>query len=174
VFPIFLLLFCIPFGSLADPITFKLRMLVTKVSVGIAHHVLGIEVFRDGSQILGKYGRALYDVAPACSGMRSLVAMSALAVIYAFLNFDTVWRRAVLIGFALPLAVLGNIARITTVIVVGEVVNPKAAVAVEQNLGFVTFVVAIAGMMLLGWIIRERPEKTAAKPAQPVLKEEVV
>lgn len=174
VFPIFLLLFCIPFGSLADPITFKLRMLVTKVSVGIAHHALGIQVFRDGSQILGEHGRALYDVAPACSGMRSLVAMSALAVIYAFLNFDTAWRRAVLIAFALPLALLGNIARITTVIVVGEVANPQTAVAIEQKLGLVTFVVAIAGMMLLGWIIRERPEKTAAKPEQPMLKEEVV
>ncbi|HUS37004.1 MAG TPA: exosortase/archaeosortase family protein [Verrucomicrobiae bacterium] len=174
VFPIFLLLFCIPFGSLADPITFKLRMLVTKVSVAFAHDVLGIQVFRDGSQILGESGRALYDVAPACSGMRSLVAMSALAVIYAFLNFDSVWRRAVLIGFALPIAVFGNIARITTVIIVGDVVNQKAAVAIEQKFGFVTFLVAIVLLMALGWLIRERPVKAAAKPEQPVLKEEAV
>jgi exosortase len=172
VFPIFLLLFCIPFGSLADPITFKLRMIVTKVSVAFSHDILGIQVFRDGSQIFGENGRALYDVAPACSGMRSLVAMSALAVIYAFLNFDSVWRRAVLIAFALPLALLGNIIRITTVIIVGDVVNQQAAVAIEQKFGFVTFVIAMGLLMALGWIIREKPANSETKPQEPVLRPE--
>jgi exosortase len=166
VFPVFLLLFCIPFGSWADPITFNLRLFVTKVAVGIAHTGLGISVFREGSQILGPAGHALYDVAPACSGMRSLIAMSALSVIYAFLNFDTVWRRLVLIASALPLAIFANIVRITTVIIIGDTWGQRYGALIEQKFGFVTFAIAIGGMMAIGWFLRERRSERTPKVEQ--------
>ena len=168
VFPIFLLLFCIPMGSMTEPLTFQLRMLVTKISVGIGHDILGIEVFRDGSQILGPKGRAMYDVAPACSGMRSLIAMCALSVIYAFLNFNTVWRRTLLIACALPLAVLANILRITTVIIVGEIWTQQHGVMIEQKFGFVTFAIAMLSLMAIGWLIRENETKPTPKQ-EPVM-----
>ena len=168
IFPIFLLLFCIPFGSLADPITFYLRMLVTKISVGIGHTILGISVFRDGSQILGPQGHALYDVAPACSGMRSLVAMSALSVIYAFLNLDRPWRRIVLIACALPLALFSNIFRITTVIIVGDAFGQEQGAMIEQKFGFITFAIAICGLMLLGWLLSGAP-KTPVRQTSEIL-----
>jgi exosortase len=163
IFPVFLLIFCVPLGSMVDPITFSLRIFVTKISVGIAHNILGIQVFRDGSQIMGAYGRALYDVAPACSGIRSLIAMAALAVIYAFLNVDIAWRRAILILCALPLALLSNIARVTTVIIVGDVYSQKLAATIEQKFGFVTFAVAIAGLMVLGWLLAGRGKPPVAQ-----------
>jgi exosortase len=172
VFPIFLLLFSIPFGSLADPITFNLRVFVTKISVGIGHNVLGIEVFRDGSQIFGPTGRALYDVAPACSGMRSLVAMSALSVIYAFLTFKSWWRRLVLILCALPLAIVSNIVRVTTVIIVGDAFGQQAGAMIEQKFGFVTFLTAIIGMMGIGWLLRERKATPAQAPSRETLETE--
>lgn len=166
IFPIFLLLFCIPFGSMADPITFKLRMIVTKISVGIGHDILGIAVFRDGSQIYGPNGHALYDVAPACSGMRSLIAMSALSVVYAFLNLDAPWRRLILIASALPLALLANIIRITTVIIAGDIWGQNFGAMIEQKFGFITFAVAIAGMMAIGWLLGERKKPVSPKPAE--------
>ena len=164
IFPIFLLLFSIPFGSLADPITFNLRVFVTKVSVAISHTGLGIDVYRDGSQIYGPNGHALYDVAPACSGMRSLVAMSALSVIYAFLNFGSPWRRFVLIACSLPLAVISNVVRVTTVIIVGDAFGENAGAMIEQKFGFVTFLTAILGMMAIGWLLSER-KSTPSPPA---------
>jgi exosortase len=174
IFPIFLLLFCIPMGSMTEPLTFQLRMLVTKVSVGIGHDILGIQVFRDGSQILGEHGRALYDVAPACSGMRSLIAMCALSVIYAFLNFDAAWRRAVLIASALPLAVLANVMRITTVIIVGDLFGQEKGVMIEQKFGFVTFAIAIGGMMAIGWLLREKSAQPAPVKEERVLEDAAV
>ena len=166
IFPVFLLLFCIPFGVLADPLTFKLRMLVTRFSVAIGHDVLGIQIMRDGSQIVGPAGRALYDVAPACSGLRSLVAMAALSVIYAFLNLNVPWHRVILIAFALPMALFSNIVRVTTVIVVGDTFGPNVAAAIEQKFGFITFAVALAGMMLLGFILSERKGVTPLKTSE--------
>jgi exosortase len=165
IFPIFLLIFCVPLGSIADPLTFNLRMLVTKISVGIGHDILGIQVFRDGSQILGPHGRAMYDVAPACSGMRSLIAMAALSVIYAFLHLDIPWRRLVLVACALPLALLSNIVRVTTVIIVGELFGQDKAAMIEQKFGFITFAFAIGGVMFVGWLLSERKKPAPPKPS---------
>jgi exosortase len=170
VFPVFLLLFCIPMGNLADRITFYLRILVTKISVGIGHDILGVQVYRDGSQIMGPHGRAMYDVAPACSGMRSLTAMAALSFIYAFLNLNVPWRRIVLILCALPLALFANIVRITTVIIVGEAFGQKYGAMIEQKFGFITFAIAIAGLMLLAKIIDGKEKDPIPKNA-PVLEE---
>lgn len=166
IFPIALLVFCIPVASMAETITFPLRMLVTKVSVGIGHDIFGIEVFRDGSRILNGKGEPMYDVAPACSGMRSLIAMAALSVIYAFMNFKAPWKRLAVICAAMPMAVLGNIARITTVIIVGEALGKDAGMMIEQKFGFLTFAVAIGGMLGVGWLLRDKKaEAPAARPA---------
>src|SRR5204862_4065088 len=85
-FPFFLFVFCVPLGTMSDSLTFPLRMLVSKISVGIGH-VLGIDVIRDGSQIFNPRGTFQYDVAPACSGIRSLTALLALTPIFGFINF---------------------------------------------------------------------------------------
>lgn len=165
IFPLGLLVFSIPIANAAELITFPLRMFVTKVSVGIGHEIFGIAVFRDGSRILDFKGRPLYDVAPACSGMRSLIAMAALSVIYAFMNFRAPWKRLVVILCALPMAVLGNIARISAVILVGEALSQKYGIMIEQKFGFLTFAVAIAGMVGVGWLLRDKPEEPPAPKA---------
>jgi exosortase len=169
-FPMFLLLFCVPMSTLSEVVTFPLRLIVTKVSVAIASGGLGIDVFSVGSQISDTRGRPLYDVAPACSGMRSLVAMALITFIYSFLNFKSGWRRLLIVLSALPFAVLGNIARITTVIIVGEAFGKGPAAMIEQKFGFITFGVAIGCMLAVGWLLREDrkdPPPTAEVSMEP-------
>jgi exosortase len=163
-FPMVLFVFCVPIGTLAEMITFPLRMFVTAGSVGFSHHVLGIDVFREGSQIMDAQGRALYDVAPACSGIRSLVTLTALTTIYGFTTFDIPWKRVLMVLLALPLAVLGNLLRVTTVIIIGEAFGKDVAAAIEQKFGFVTFAFAIGCVLLLGWWLQE-DRKSHVAPA---------
>ncbi|HYE31437.1 MAG TPA: exosortase/archaeosortase family protein [Methylomirabilota bacterium] len=176
-FPMLLFVFCVPLNTLAETITFPLRILVTKVSVGIGNGVLGIDVFRNGSQIIDGTGKALYDVAPACSGMRSLMTMAALTTIYAFISFKSWWKRGVILAAAAPLAVLGNIVRITTVIIVGELFGTKAAGTIEQKFGFITFIVALGCILLIGRLLKEestsspKGEGTAPRPPEATEKE---
>ena len=59
---------------------------------------------------------------------------------------------------AAPLAVIGNVIRITSVIIAGEAFGKKAGLFVHDWFGFVTFLVAIVVVMLLGYVLRE-PEK---------------
>lgn len=161
VFPMILFVFCVPLGTLGDTITVPLRMLVTKASVGFSNDVLGIQVFRDGSRIIGD-GGFQYDVAPACSGIRSLIALLAMTTIYGFVTFRPAWKRILMVLVAAPLAVLGNIVRITGVIVTADAFGQRAGALVEQKLGFVTFAVAIACVLLLGHIFRDQEEERHA------------
>ena len=158
-FPFFLFAFCVPLGTLAESITFPLRMLVTHISVGIGH-ALGIEVVRNGTQILGA-GGFNFDVAPACSGIRSLTALTALTTIYGFLTFKAAWKRALMVLIAVPLAVIGNVARITGVIITAEAFGEKAGLKFHDGAGFVTFAVAIVCVMALGYWLRE--DRVAAR-----------
>jgi len=168
-FPMFLLLFLVPISSVSDGVTLPLRLLATKLSVGFAHIILGIEVYENGAQILGPGGIPLYEVAPACSGIRSLMSMLVLMLIYGWLTFQTWWRRLVILASAVPVAIVGNVLRLIIVIIVGEAFGESQAVAVEQNLGFVTFALGIGCMLLLGHWLREPENTTPTPPASPAL-----
>jgi exosortase len=162
-FPYFLLVFCVPFGSLGESVTFPLRLLVTKISVGVGQ-IFGIEVIREGSMILDSQRTFCYDVAPACSGIRSLVSLLALTTIYGFVSFQTPWKRLVMAASAVPVAGLGNVVRISVVIVTAEALGQDAGAWVEQKFGFVTFAVAIGFVILLGRWLQE-PSPDLVRPA---------
>ncbi len=166
-FPLLLLGFCVPLESLGEGVLFQLRLLVTNLSVGIGHHLLGLDVLRDGTRIFNSARTFNYDVAPACSGIRSLASLLAVTTIYGYVAFRAPWRRAVMIVLAAPLAVAGNVARITTVIILAEAFGERTGAAAETNLGYVTFAVAIGLMLAAGWLMREQPAAAANPAAEP-------
>jgi exosortase len=168
--PSLLFFFSIPLSQLAEPLTFPLRMIVSKVSVGVSHGIFGIDVQRDGSLIFNSARTFQYDVAPACSGIRSLTALGCLAFVYALISFKTWWRRLVLMGAVIPLAVAGNILRIITVIVVAEMAGQEAGKKIETNLGFLTFAVALLGMFLIERALpsERAPDSHASDPGLPL------
>jgi exosortase len=154
-FPFAFLVFCVPLGSASEFITFPLRMLTSQFSVGFCQWFLGMDVIRDGTRIFSPDLSYQYDVAPACSGIRSLFALGALTTIYGYVTFNKWWQRGVMILVAAPLAVLGNFARITTVIIAGELFGHEAGAWVEQKLGLITFVVALGLALLVArWLER--------------------
>jgi exosortase len=162
-FPYVLFLFSIPLGSLAEAITFPMRQLVTILSVGFSHVVLGVDVVRDGTRIFDPHGAFEYDVAPACSGIRSLISLLALTTIYGFVTFKTGWKRGVTVLAALPLALIGNTVRIVAVILAAEAFGAKAGMRVHDGAGFITFGIAIGCIMLLGYCLREDKQPVIEK-----------
>jgi exosortase len=166
-FPLILFVFSIPLSTVSETITYPLRILVTKISWAIGHWILAMPIVRQGSTIIGPEGA--FDVAPACSGIRSLTALGAVTMIYAFVGFSVGWKRLVVLLAAFPLAVAGNVARVTTVIIVGDVFGQPVAMQVEQHLGLVTFAVALACLFLLGrWLQRDERNATPPFPSQTV------
>ena len=157
-FPFFLLVFCIPPGG-TDWLTLRMRLLVSWIVEHIAHLGLAPDLVRDGTQLLDAEHTFGYEVAAACSGIRSLTALLVLTTIYAFMNFKAPWRRVAMIGATFPLAILGNVARLCFTIVVAEVGGQSAGKAVETNAGFITFAVAIGCVFLLGRWLDENKTK---------------
>lgn len=162
-FPVFLFLFCIPVASLSSMVTVPLRLLVTFISVGFSQSVLGIEVIRHGTEIINLDGTFRYDVAPACSGIRSLITIILLTVIYGFITFKSGWKRLLVVSISLPLAVVGNIIRITGVIIMAEAFGEEIGLKFHDYAGFVTFGLALGGVMLLGHFLGDVPPDPAGK-----------
>lgn len=170
-FPFFLFVFCIPITSIGEPITFPLRIIVTKIVAGISNVVLGIDVVRQGTQLINVPHNYRYEVAAACSGLQSLIAIFAVATIYAFLFIEKPWKKAAMIASALPLAMLGNVTRMMVIIIAAEM-NGQEGGNYVHNSGFfsmIPYIPAFIGVIYLGRRLQESPTEiplpAEAKPA---------
>lgn len=152
IFPVSYLIFCIPLNFM-DVIAFPLRMLSTKMAVGMLQGI-GIEAARNGTAILIPSMPTGMDVADPCSGLRSLLAMTALTAVYAYFTQKTLVRKWLLFLASIPLAVIGNIARIVTIAVVAEALGPKPALGLYHDYsGYILFTAAITAMVVIGGIL---------------------
>jgi len=96
-----------------------------------------------------------FDVAPACSGIRSATVVLLLTVTFAFLNFRTPWRRIFLILLSPAFAVLANVIRLIVVFAVAEAAGQAAGEAVETKFGFATFLIALGCVFLVARWLQE-------------------
>jgi exosortase len=166
-FPFFLLIFCMPLGAVAQPVTFRLRLLTCQLVDFVANYLLAIDVQREGTALISRAGHYQYEVEAACSGMHSLIATVGLAVVFAFVWFRARWRRAALVLAAFPLAVLGNLARMLAIIIAAEMGGQAAGNKVHDGgpLGIYSllpYALAFAGLLLAAHWLRERPTPATA------------
>ena len=166
VFPALFLLFSVPMATYFDTVTIYLRL----VASGTAFVVLrgfGVDVAQVGTAIVSQGAHPFsIDVAEPCSGLRSLVALTALTAAYAWYTQPTWRRRAALFACAIPLAVLGNVVRVLSICFVAVWANSDFALGFYHDYsGYVVFVVAIAIMVACGEVITRwsgRRKKAAA------------
>ena len=161
-FPFVLFVFCIPLGTFIQQITFPLRMMVSKIVEAISHNILAIDVLRDGTTLRDPTGGYGYDVAAACSGIRSLIATVVFAIVYSMMSFRTWWKRGVLVTAAIPLAVVGNVFRMLAIVAASEWKDPSWGHAIHEGgpLGIwslLPYVPPFFGLIWLGQRLDERP-----------------
>lgn len=146
VFPLGFMLFAIPLNAL-DTVGLWLRMWVVDASEAIARGC-GIAVLQSGTQLVSPDGKYHYDVAEACSGIRSLTAMLALSLLAGYLSFRTWWRRAAVLLLCFPLVYLGNVARIVSIILAAEAGGPKWGDLAHDVMGYGIFGIVLGGVLL--------------------------
>src|SRR5580700_1480732 len=139
-FPLLLLPFMIPIPTVIyNKITFPLQLFASWVAEG-ALSFMGYPVYRDGN-ILELASQKL-SVAEACSGIRSLLSLSFLSVVYAYFFDNRVWMRWVLFAATIPIAIAANAGRVTITGMLSEI-NPELAHGFFHELeGWVIFVIA--------------------------------
>jgi len=109
-FVLFVLLLAIPIPAvLFNQITFPLQLRASELASALLQ-LVGVPVLRDGNII--QLPAMPLEVAEACSGIRSLMSLFTVAVIYGYFLERETWKRVVLAMSALPIAVAANVARI--------------------------------------------------------------
>jgi exosortase len=144
VFPIGYLIFCVPLSFL-DALTFPLRLFASAASSGILNG-LGIMTTRTGTALQADGFN--FEIADPCSGLRSVLAMTALAAAYAHFYQKDRLRQLLLFLSAFPLAVAGNMIRIVMIGIVARLFGQDRAVGFYHDYSGYVFFIAAASLML--------------------------
>jgi exosortase len=141
-FPLFLLFFMVPIPAIVyNQITFPLQLLASR-SAEWALMLLGTPVLREGN-ILELAGEKL-SVVDACSGIRSLLSLSFLSLVYGYFFEKKIWLRVVLFVATVPIAMLANAGRVTLTGLIADYRPEYAHGFMHSASGMVIFMVALA------------------------------
>ena len=162
-YPFLLFIFSIPLASHLNFILFPLRLLVTWLTEVIAH-LFGIDVLRQGTQLIDPSGTYQYEVAAACGGMRSLIAIFLLATVYGFATFRSPGKRILMMSLALPFAILGNLLRLLAIIVAASFGGQEWGNYVHEGgpLGIISllpYIPGIFGLIFVGRLMEKGEDK---------------
>jgi exosortase len=127
-----------PPGALIDRITAPLKQFVSEVAMR-AVSLFGIPASRQGVTLfVSKYQLLMED---ACSGMNSLVGLTAISLLYIYLLRGTSARYALLMtAFVIPIAIVGNILRVITLILLTNFAGDEVAQGfLHYTAGFLLF-----------------------------------
>ncbi len=152
-FPLGFLIFMIPIPVIIyNQITFPLQLLASRFATSCLE-LMQVPVLREGNVlVLPNYSM---EVVEACSGIRSLMSLIALAVAYCYVVDRPRWLRYVLPVLMVPIAIVSNAIRIVGTGFLTYHFGPKAAEGFFHEFsGWIVFVVALALMFVCHWILR--------------------
>ena len=173
--PILLLALAIPIPQIIfNKIAFPLQLFASKCAVA-AMQLFEIPVLRHGNVIelmpLGAKEPKRLAVVEACSGIRSLMTLVTLAVVYAYFTRPNrfaggppagtrayrtfaFWRALILIASAVPIAILTNAGRVSGTGVLAHYYGTKVADGFFHSFsGWVIYLVAAALLFATGWML---------------------
>lgn len=149
LFPLIFLIFMIPIPSiLMDRITFPMQLFASKVAA-ITLYLIGIPVLREGNVML--LANTSLEVAEACSGIRSLISLLALSIVFAYLSQKETWKRILLVLSTFPIAIIANAARVSGTGILAHHYGDKVAQGFFHGFsGWILFVVAFVCLFAVG------------------------
>ena len=146
-FPLFLLFFMLPIPAVIySAATFKLQILASQLADG-ALTVLNIPVLREGNVL--ELPNQRLSVVDACSGIRSLLSLTFLSLVYGYFFERKTWVRVVLFFSTIPIAIVANASRVTITGVITQVKPELAEGFFHEAEGWVIFMVAL--VILIVW-----------------------
>jgi exosortase len=147
LFPLFLLFFMVPIPAVIyNRITFPLQLLASRLA-GDALSVLGLPVLREGN-ILELPDQRL-SVVEACSGIRSLLTLTFLSLVYGHFFEKKPGIRVLLFLSTVPIAIVANASRVTLTGLITEWKPELAEGFFHTAQGWVIFMVSLCMLILL-------------------------
>lgn len=144
-FPLVLLLFMIPIPQIIYArLTLNLQLLASQLAEGLIT-VSGIPVIRSGNIL--ELPHQTLNVVEACSGIRSLISLSFLSLIYAYFSDRRVWMRWALLAATIPIAIAANAIRVAITGLLTQVDTMLAQGIYHEIEGYLVFVIALIALV---------------------------
>ena len=147
-FPILFLILMVPI-PFVDVVAPPMQTVSAIGSAGIAN-LLGIPVQRDGL-LLEMPSGTIFEVALECSGLKSVISLLMLSIIYAFILEGRLLMKFAIVLSSIPLAIAGNILRIALMLGIADTYGQDIAVDYFHDFsGIMLFSVALLGLFIVG------------------------
>ncbi len=151
--PLGLIYFTVPVPGLTQA-TNGLQLIATSIAFHISR-LFGVALTQSGNQLSSASDKWGFDVAEGCSGLRSLLALTLVAAVYAFMTQKKPLKGLIVFASSVPLAIVANAIRVATIIILAEYVSPKFAGGIYHDwAGFLFFLaVGLSGLLLVDKIV---------------------
>lgn len=150
--PVFLIGLAVPMPGILQA-TNQLQVYATTGAYRILG-LLGIETVASGNFLKSPDDSWGFDIAEGCSGIRSLLALSLIAIVYAEMTLKQFWQKIVLFVLSVPLAVFANMLRVASIVVVAKLWNPDIAGSIYHDYsGFIFFPIGLLGVIACGKLL---------------------
>lgn len=185
--PLLLLILAIPIPAIVfNKIAFPLQLFASRCAVW-SMSVLGIPVLRQGNVIelkpLNSFDTKKLEVVEACSGIRSLMTLMTLAVVFAYFTHPKspdgngplgrfawlrnygFWRSTIIVCSAIPIAILTNASRVSGTGILSRYYGTQIADGFFHTFsGWAIYIVAFLLLFLVGWVLDRlfKPKSSAA------------
>lgn len=126
IFPLFYLIFAIPFGEELVPM---LQDVTAELSVFFLE-LVGIPVYREGLYLYLPNGT--FHVAEACAGVRFLIGTFTIGVLFSYINYTRYWKRLLFVLICAVLPVIANGIRAFGIMVIGYYSDMKYATGADH------------------------------------------
>ena len=158
-FPLFYLLFMVPFGDFAiEP----MQDLTARATTALVR-ATGVPIYLENWVMVIPGGAFL--VAEACSGVRFLIATIALGVLMSNLFFSRVWKRLLFLLLSVLVPIAANVARTYGIVMLAYLSDFTLAVGVDHIVyGFIFLSIVLFILIGIAYAMRD-PEDAAVAPA---------
>ena len=163
VFPLALLFLMVPIpGVVYNQITFKLQLLASQLAFGVLEF-LNIPVLREGNVLV--LTNMHLQVVEACSGIRSLLTLTFLSLVYGYFFEPRMWVRVALLFSTLPIAVTANASRVAATGILSQYKPDMAQGFFHESTGFILFIVSLVMLVIFHrmvvWVARRFDKATS-------------
>ena len=153
LFPLCFLFGLVPFPQLVLNEIVRLLQQGSAFAAYVLFAAVGVPVAQNG--VLLTIPGLTVEVAQECSSIRSSSMLLVTTMVLAQLLLRSPWRKALVIGVAVPLSVAKNGLRIFTIAMLGTRVDPGYLTGrLHHDGGIVFFMIALIGVFVLLWILR--------------------
>lgn len=154
IFPLSMVAFVIPAPGLQQ-MTTGLQIIATKMAYH-ATNLFGMQTVLAGNRVYDPSGNwGSWEIDAGCSGIRSIVALTLVTYVYGMIVHKKWSERLVIFAACIPIAILANAVRVTSILVVARINVQFAKSTWHDYSGFMSFGAALSLLMILSTVMHK-------------------